>query len=434
MTTPDRNPSGKGWRRWLAVMGPGILFASTCIGVSHLVQSTRAGAMAGFGLVWVVIAANVSKYPFFEFGSRYASATGTSLIEGYRTLGRGASWAFLALSLATCFFVAAAVGLVTAAFLDNLLGVSEWLGQPATPWVAAFLFMASTAVLMVGKFNALDRLIKVLAAILVVSTVAAVTLALARPPAPNPEALAANLDAWKTFTPSLGFVIALMGWMPTAVDLSTWNSIWTLERIEASGYRPTLKETLREFNVGFLVSGVLALGFLTLGALLLHHTGETLPDDSAGFAAGIVSLYAKSMGSWSAPVMGLAAFSAMLGTCIAVLDGYGRSLSRAWASTQGCAPSPHHQTRALMGVALGGLVLVLLFAGSMKLLVDVATTLSFLVAPAIAWWNLKLVTASHVPRSAQPGRFLIFWAWAGLVFLSLFAVVYLVWLLAPWFA
>ncbi|MDA0728558.1 MAG: divalent metal cation transporter [Bacteroidetes bacterium] len=433
MTTNDRNP-GKGWRRWLAVMGPGILFASTCIGVSHLVQSTRAGAMAGFGLVWVVVAANVSKYPFFEFGSRYASATGTSLIEGYRTLGRGASWTFLALSLATCFFVAAAVGMVTAAFLDNLLGVSMWLGQPATPWVAAFLFVASTAVLTVGQFRALDRLIKVLAAILLISTVAAVTLAIARPPAPNPDTLAASLDSWQTFTPSLGFLIALMGWMPTAVDLSTWNSIWTLERIESSGYRPSLRETLREFNVGFIVSGVLALGFLTLGALLLYQTGETLPNDSAGFAAGIVSLYAKSMGAWSAPLMGLAAFSAMLGTCIAVLDGYGRSLSRAWAATRNSPPSSDHQTRALMGVALGGLAIVLLFAGSMKLLVDVATTLSFLVAPAIAWWNVKLVTAKQFPQSAKPGRFLILWAWAGLLFLSLFAVVYLIWLCAPWFA
>ena len=36
--------------RWLKTLGPGILFASTCIGVSHLVQSTRAGALAGFGL------------------------------------------------------------------------------------------------------------------------------------------------------------------------------------------------------------------------------------------------------------------------------------------------------------------------------------------------------------------------------------------------
>ncbi|MGB2229355.1 MAG: hypothetical protein ACPHZB_07495, partial [Flavobacteriales bacterium] len=33
--------------RWLKTLGPGILFASTCIGVSHLVQSTRAGALAG---------------------------------------------------------------------------------------------------------------------------------------------------------------------------------------------------------------------------------------------------------------------------------------------------------------------------------------------------------------------------------------------------
>ena len=68
--------------RWLKTLGPGILFASTCIGVSHLVQSTRAGALAGFGLVWAVAAANAAKYPFFEFGSRYASATGTSLIQG----------------------------------------------------------------------------------------------------------------------------------------------------------------------------------------------------------------------------------------------------------------------------------------------------------------------------------------------------------------
>ena len=49
-------------------LGPGILFASTAIGVSHLVQSTKAGAIFGFGLLWAVIAANILKYPFFEFG------------------------------------------------------------------------------------------------------------------------------------------------------------------------------------------------------------------------------------------------------------------------------------------------------------------------------------------------------------------------------
>ena len=72
----------------LKALGPGILFASTCIGVSHLVQSTRAGADYGFDLVWAIILANLFKYPFFEFGSRYANATGRSIIDGYRSIGK----------------------------------------------------------------------------------------------------------------------------------------------------------------------------------------------------------------------------------------------------------------------------------------------------------------------------------------------------------
>jgi Mn2+/Fe2+ NRAMP family transporter len=72
------------------VFGPGLLWAAAAIGVSHLVQSTRAGADAGFALAWVVIAAVCLKYPFFEFGPRYAAATGESLVEGYARQGRWA--------------------------------------------------------------------------------------------------------------------------------------------------------------------------------------------------------------------------------------------------------------------------------------------------------------------------------------------------------
>ena len=35
--------------------GPGLLWAAAAIGVSHLVQSTRAGALAGFGLSGVIL-------------------------------------------------------------------------------------------------------------------------------------------------------------------------------------------------------------------------------------------------------------------------------------------------------------------------------------------------------------------------------------------
>ena len=38
----------------LQALGPGIMYAGAAIGVSHLVQSTRAGAGYGFALVWPI--------------------------------------------------------------------------------------------------------------------------------------------------------------------------------------------------------------------------------------------------------------------------------------------------------------------------------------------------------------------------------------------
>ena len=61
---------------WLKHLGPGLLFAGAAIGVSHLVQSTRAGADFGFGLIWALVLIHIIKYPFFQFGPRYATATG----------------------------------------------------------------------------------------------------------------------------------------------------------------------------------------------------------------------------------------------------------------------------------------------------------------------------------------------------------------------
>ena len=107
----------------LKTLGPGILFASTAIGVSHLVQSTRAGADYSFGLIAAIIIANLLKYPFFEYGSRYANSTGTSLIDGYKKMGKWMLILYFIITISTMFFVTAAVGMVTAGFMENLFGI-----------------------------------------------------------------------------------------------------------------------------------------------------------------------------------------------------------------------------------------------------------------------------------------------------------------------
>ncbi|MBT8303200.1 MAG: divalent metal cation transporter, partial [Bacteroidia bacterium] len=103
-------------------LGPGLLFAGAAIGVSHLVQSTRAGADFGFGLLWALILVNIFKYPFFQFGPRYASATGESLLHGYKKLGKGVLIAYAILTLATMFTIQTAVTIVTAGLASTLFG------------------------------------------------------------------------------------------------------------------------------------------------------------------------------------------------------------------------------------------------------------------------------------------------------------------------
>ena len=104
----------------LKALGPGILFAGAAIGVSHLVQSTRAGASYGFSLFLLVIVTNFLKYPFFEFANRYTAATGESVLKGYKDLGNFALISFLILSFISSFINISAIGLVTTGLAENL--------------------------------------------------------------------------------------------------------------------------------------------------------------------------------------------------------------------------------------------------------------------------------------------------------------------------
>ena len=120
-----RGPAGLAragrWAGIVKTLGPGILFAGAAIGGSHLHWSTKAGAIYGFALVWIVIGVNLFKYPFFEFCRRYTVATGESMLQGYQRLGRGPLLIFLAICRVAGFINIAAV----TALIDGATGRVE---------------------------------------------------------------------------------------------------------------------------------------------------------------------------------------------------------------------------------------------------------------------------------------------------------------------
>ncbi len=408
---------------FLKTAGPGILFASTAIGVSHLVQSTRAGADYGLLLIGFVVLVMAMKYPFFEYGSRYANVTQTSIIDGYKKLGKPALWLYFVLTILSMFFVTGAVGFVTAGFFENLFGIS-FLQE----WTIIILFAICVAILGIGKYNALDSLIKIIAIVLIVSTVSAFLFALWNGPVKPVDGFVSQ-DLWTSS--GIFFLLALMGWMPTAVDLSSWNSLWTLERIRQTNYRPKLKETLFEFRLAYFVTGIIAVMFVTLGAFIFYGSGEDLPNNNALFAQKVVTLYTQTIGDWSFVFISASAFTVMFGTILAVFDGYSRSLHRTMEllfSKKEQAIQTNYRSVyiiILLVLAIGSLVTVLQFADDLRSLVDFATVLSFIIAPIIAIFNFKLVRGKYLDKQWQPSVFLRGLSIAGIMFLIGFACVFI---------
>ena len=409
--------------RFSKISGPGILFASTAIGVSHLVQSTRAGADFGLLILGFVILATLLKYPFFEYGSRYANSTKTSIIDGYKKLGRPALWLYFMLTIFSMFFVTGAVGFVTAGFFENLFGF-DYLGDVTI----IILFVSCILILAIGKYAVLDSLIKVIAIVLLVSTISAFLFALYNGPI-QPVIGFESKELWNAS--GIFFLLALMGWMPTAVDLSSWNSLWTLERMKQIKIKPTLKETLFEFRIAYLITAILAIMFVTLGTFIFYGSGEVLPNDNSLFAHTVVTLYTKTIGDWSYIIIAASAFTVMFGTILAVFDGYSRSLKRTieliFTSNDNPAKpkSNFFYVFFLLVLGIGSLVTVIQFKNNLKELVDFATVLSFVIAPVIAIFNYRLVTGKFLDSSSQPSSFLKILSLTGIVFLVVFASLFI---------
>ncbi len=419
--TQTTSATGLAHRRRLA-LGPGLLLAGAAIGVSHLVQATRAGADYGFALFWILVLAIVSKYPALESGPRFAAATGEHLITGYRRTHPWMLGMYVLITLGTMFIIQAAVTMVTAGLAEQLFG----LGWSTTPWTAVILAVC-ILLLLIGRYPALDLSMKLIISLLTLLTFIAVLLAIGTAPWDRIQATPAP-SYWHMA--GLGFVIAFMGWMPIPLDASVWHSIWTKARSRQTHYPPSVSDSHFDFNVGYGAAAVIGVLFFLLGILVMYGTGEQFAPGAVAFSAQIVELYSRTLGAWSAPLISVAAFVAMFSTTLAVTDIYPRVLAEVvseWRpDRETTAPQRIHSTRVYLGglliVPLVALGIVAFMSGrAFTVLIDFAAGLSFVTAPILAWFNLRVITGPQMPASARPTKGYTWYHWSCLIFLVLLA-------------
>jgi len=416
----------------LKSIGPGLLFACTAIGTSHLVLSTRAGAHHGMIFFWIILFALILKYPFYEFGPRYANATGFSLLKGYKDQGNWAVWLFLIVIFITMFAVVGAIGAVSAGLLSTIFGVTF----VSVPVLSGMVIAVSILLLLFGGYKGLDGLIKLISISLLLTVLIAFVSVLVK----GPVSHVSDFKAPSLFQGAgLTLLIGLLGWMPAGLEASTMNSIWNVEKMRTTQYHPRLGESLFDFNLGYVFTIVLALMFLTIGAFTSYGTGETLDGNATQFTNKLLGLFTSNLGNWSYYVIAIAAFGTIYGTLITVLDAFPRCFVRGVRVLKyQDIENNEVQTKfladaykiCLVIVGLGGFCLFYFSAASMIKLLDTVTVISFLLAPIIGFLNLCAIQSADVPESHRPSKLMLMVAYLGLAAMIGFAGYYLLSLLS----
>jgi len=223
------------------------------------------------------------------------------------------------------------------------------------------------------------------------------------------------------------FLITLIGWMPTAVETSSWLSLWSVEKYKISKVKPTLKESIQEFNFGYLLTTILAIFFLIIGYMTLYGSGTTLSSNAVTFADQVVKLFTSNIGSWAYIFIAVSAFATMYSTCLTQHDAITRVSIDVIAKIAGDNKDFSNKKYYTIGVILLALVSIIVLAvlgANMGLILAIATGVSFVLAPIVGYMNLKNVMSNDLPESDRPKQGLQLLTYVGIFLLSCLAIYY----------
>lgn len=401
-------------KSFLNLLGPGLLFAGAAIGVSHLVQSTRAGADFGFGLLWALLLVHLIKYPFFQYGPRYAAATGETLLDGYKKLGKSVLIIYYILNFATMFTIQAAVTVVTASLAIHLFGFTDNI----VIW-SIIITTFCIILLSIGKYKLLDNLMKYIIIALTVSTIIAVNVALF-----STDKGFSYQQIIPSGTAQITFLIAFLGWMPAPLDISIWHSLWSVEKEKATFTKIKPKQAIFDFNIGYIGTLFLGVCFVMLGALVMNQSAESFSSKGSVFAAQLINLYTQNLGDFSYIFISAAAFTTMFSTTLTSLDASPRAMAKT-SELLFTKKTFLNYWFWLFILAFGTFTILYYFLSDMTLLIKIATVLSFLTAPFYAILNYILITGKHTPKKNQPKLPLKVLSIIGIVFLIGFSIWFL---------
>lgn len=461
--------------RLLRQFGPGMVLMMTGIGTSHVVTAPVAGGRFEYALLWCIPIAYIFKYYGFEMAFRFTHATGRSMLDAYATAWK--KWPVWYVLVTTVIQSAIGqAGRLIAAAAVLLYIFNQYLGLDVPGLdndqeLALYGFVLgslSVAIILRGRYAAVELATKIAAGVLIVSTLGVYIV--------EPAPVAEFVHFFQLDAPEGSWLIiaSFLGLLPTGIDVSLQASEWGKAKrvgmgrirgqLEADGFagrfdafsgtradlrvdttrlpahareycRRWFKIGLWDFRAGHVISFVLACVFLLLAAVWLY------PSEVQGNAVmgEIARIFTDSVGPGMMIVFLIGALAATYSTAFNYFDGWPRvigaccrNLFRSTAFLRGIAEqdvdaerrarwcSEYNIYRAAMFFSLIASVAIIAGLPRPVYLVLIASALAYFIAPVIYFLNLYYCFAV-IPkddREFYPSRFASWFGWISLVVFS----------------
>lgn len=318
---------GGGPARW-KIIGPGLVVAATGVGAADMVATLVAGSLYGYGLLWALVLGVILKIILVEGAGRYTLASGRTIFEGWRTLGRWTTWYF-GPYIVIWGFVYGATAMSSSAMplvaLFPAIDLKIW---------ATLMGLAGFAMVWFGHYAMFEKITAVLVGIMFVTVVGLAFIAL-----PNVPAMVRGLIP-RVPEGGMFYTLALGGGVGGTITLAAYG-YWLREK---GWYTPKWMRVMRIDNaMAYIVTGVFVIAMLIVGAEVVRAAGVTLSAGDAGLldlTKVLEARYGKVIGTLFLVGFWAAAFSSMIG----VLNGVSLMFADFWGTIRGL-PSGHPDMR-----------------------------------------------------------------------------------------
>jgi len=310
------------------IVGPGLVVAATGVGAADMVATLVAGSRFGYGLLWAVILGVILKIVLVEGAGRYTLATGRTIFEGWRSLGKWTTWYF-GPYIMIWGFVYGATAMSSAA-----LPLAALFPQLPLPIWAVIMGLAGLTMVWFGRYAFFEKITAVLVGLMFVTVVGLAVIAV-----PDFPAMVRGLIP---LIPEDGvlYTLALAGGVGGTITLAAYG-YWLREKGWST---PRWMKVMRIDNrMAYVMTGIFVISMLIVGAEVVSTAGVTLSAGDKGLvdlSAVLNEKYGVVVGTGFLVGFWAASFSSIIG----VWNGVGLMFADFWGNMRGKA-SGHPDTR-----------------------------------------------------------------------------------------